>query len=283
MVPAPPAYTPADTLKLIMQTWQWHHWNGLSYLTCSLLEPWSHGFFTRQFSPKPPRQLVTVLDAEARVYRVKQVHGNRVLKTGNMPAVTHHLHETEDMSSHLPQADGIVTEQDRESVWTCTADCTPVLIGDRASGQVSAIHAGWRGTSLKIVPQAIALMQAQGSQLADLAIAMGPAITGEVYQVGIDVATQVGATIVTEDAPEAMLARLQELPNSPILSDPEPGKVRLDVRRVNALQLEQLGIAPEQIAIAPMCTYSDPEHFFSYRREGLKKVQWSGIISRRFD
>lgn len=265
----------------MMQTWQWHDWNGFPYLTCRLLEPWLHGFFTRQFAPKPPRQLVTVLDAEASVYRVKQVHGNQVLKTGNIPAVTD-AHEIEDLSSYLLPADGIVTEREQESVWTCTADCTPVLIGDRISGQVSAIHAGWRGTSLKIVPSAIALMQKQGSKLENLVVAMGPAITGEVYQVGVDVATQVGATIVAGDDTSVILARLQEIPNSPIINDPEPGKVRLDVRRVNALQLQHLGLAPEQIAIAPFCTYSDSENFFSYRRDGLKKVQWSGIISKRF-
>jgi polyphenol oxidase len=52
------------------------------------------------------------------------------------------------------------------------------------------------------------------------------------------------------------------------------------VRQVNALQLQQLGLSVEQISIAPHCTFQEPDHFFSYRREKLKKVQWSGIISR---
>jgi copper oxidase (laccase) domain-containing protein len=46
------------------------------------------------------------------------------------------------------------------------------------------------------------------------------------------------------------------------------------------LQLLHLGLSPEQVAIAPYCTYQTPEHFFSYRRERLKQVQWSGIVSR---
>jgi len=64
------------------------------------------------------------------------------------------------------------------------------------------------------------------------------------------------------------------------LDDPEPGRARLDVRRVNALQLEQLGLSSEQIAIAPHCTYQDPENFFSYRRSKQRKAQWSGIVSQ---
>ena len=51
-----------------------------------------------------------------------------------------------------------------------------------------------------------------------------------------------------------------------------------DVRKVNVLQLESLGITAEQIAIAPYCTYQTPEYFFSYRREQQKKIQWSGIV-----
>jgi copper oxidase (laccase) domain-containing protein len=119
-----------------------------------------------------------------------------------------------------------------------------------------------------------------------------------VYQVSTTVAAQVGASIVRQpagmapaaasdleqlraiDAPEEILDALRQIPDSPLFPDPAPGKARLDVRRVNALQLEQIGIAPEQIAIAPYCTYQTPDLFFSYRRQPQKKVQWSGIVSK---
>ena len=112
-------------------------------------------------------------------------------------------------------------------------------------------------------------------------------------------AAQVGATLFAEDAQAADLQlsefsdsdstatpqiaefcqRLLQIPNSPILPDPQPGRLRIDVPKVNALQLGQLGLEPEQIAIAPYCTYQNPDLFFSYRREKQKKVQWSGIVS----
>ena len=65
-------------------------------------------------------------------------------------------------------------------------------MADVKTGKVAAIHAGWRGTSQKIVPEAIALFQADGSNLEDLRIAMGAAITGKVYQVTETVAAEVG-------------------------------------------------------------------------------------------
>lgn len=255
-----------------MHSWHWYTWEGLPYLRCSLLEPWSHGFFTRQFSPRSPSELTHVLQPDVDVYRVKQVHGNVVLT----PA------EIEQLASNAEgdtvKADGLITEQAFQAVWVASADCTPVLIADSKTGQVAAVHSGWRGTATKIVPQAIARFQAQGGKLEDLRVALGPAIAGSVYQVSTQVAVEVGTSIIP-GAAAPILTNLANLPDSPIAADPKPERVRLDIRRVIALQMEQLGINPEQIAIAPHCTYSEPKHFFSYRREKQKKVQWSGIVS----
>ncbi|HEY9668958.1 MAG TPA: peptidoglycan editing factor PgeF [Coleofasciculaceae cyanobacterium] len=265
-------------------TWHWQTWEDLPYLTCSLLRDWEHGFFTSAFSPRSPLEIVNALQPEAGVYRVKQVHGNTVLTPSEIDSA---VPENEgEADPERPAADGILTEQPQQAVWVCTADCTPVLIADEKTGQAAAIHAGWRGTATRIVPNAIARLIDSGSRLENLRIAMGPAIAGEVYQVSETVAAEVGASIVSNDiadTPEAILDALQQFPNSPILDDPHPGRVRLDVRRVNAIQLEQLGIEPEQVAIAPYCTYQVSEHFFSYRRDKLKKVQWSGIVSKKPD
>jgi len=254
-------------------TWHWREWEELPYLTCSLLKDWPHGFFTHHFLYSTPTELVEVLHPGAEVFRVKQVHGNIVLTTGKA------IPETE---GNYIEADGLLTEKAEQAVWVCSADCVPVLIADRQTGQVAAIHAGWRGTAAKIVPEALAGFQAGGGNLSDLLIVLGPAIAGNVYQVSEEVAAQVGETIVPETEKgtiKDILHFLELLPNSPIFADPEPGKVRLDVRLVNALQLESLGITNEQMAIAPYCTYQEPDYFFSYRRNKMKKVQWSGIVS----
>lgn len=266
----------------MMHTWYWQTWEELPYLTCSLLQDWEHGFFTSAFSPRLPSDMVNVLRPDAQVYRVKQVHGNTVLTPSEIESAVS-VNKDIPEEPERPSADGILTEQPQQAVWVCTADCTPVLIADEKTGQVAAVHAGWRGTATRIVPNAIARLIDSGSRLEDLRIAMGPAIAGEVYQVSETVAAEVGASIIPQDKaenPEAILDLLQQLPDSPILEDAHPGRVRLDVRRVNAIQLEQLGIPCEQIAIAPYCTYQKPEHFFSYRRDKLKKVQWSGIVSK---
>ncbi|MDJ1173948.1 peptidoglycan editing factor PgeF [Roseofilum capinflatum] len=248
--------------------WHWQMAQGLTYLTCSLLDPWKHGFFTRQFAPQTPESLALLLDEQAQVYRVKQVHGQRVLTPSEVKA----------LGVERPEADGLLSEHAHDAVWVCSADCVPVLMADLGTGRVAALHAGWRGTAAEIVPEAIARFQAFGTRLEDLRIALGPAISGSQYQVGLDVAQQVGKTLIQGGTPSDWMEGLSVGENPVLLPDSEPDRIRLDVRQVNLRQLQQLGIDVEQVAIAPYCTYQNPDLFFSYRRDRLKSVQWSGIV-----
>ena len=262
----------------INQHWRWQTWQERSYLVCELLSTWQHGFFTQEFYPQPPEKLTSILEAKSQAYRVKQVHGNSVLASQEI------ANEIANNLTHsLPDGDGVISDRSQQSVWVASADCTPVLMGDVVTGRVSAIHAGWRGTAAKIVPQAIAKFLEFGSQKKDLRVAIGPAISGKVYQVDETVAVKVGKTIVSDAENQTdleVLRSLKQLSNTPILEDKMPGKVRLNVPRINQIQLEQLGIDKQHIAISHECTYQQSDLFFSYRRSGEKKVQWSGIVSR---
>lgn len=281
-----------------MTQWQWQTTEGFTYLTCDLLTGWSHGFFSQASWPQTPAALTQALNPQAQVFRVKQVHGNRVMDTAGMEPVSQPVSDqtsspqgktvANDPAGNVAQsgagqtfdeADGIFATGTVQAVWACSADCTPALLGDVVTGKVAAVHAGWRGTAAQILPEAVALFLAQGSQLGDLRVALGPAIDGSVYQVDVETALKTGGMLV-DAADEAALKALMALPLPPVLPDEAAGKVRLDVRRVNGLQLEKLGLTPEQYSIAPHCTFQEPESFFSYRRTGEKKVQWSGIVSR---
>jgi polyphenol oxidase len=256
--------------------WQWQTWSELPYLTCDLLSDWQHGFFTRQFAPREPHEITPILSAAASTHRLKQVHGNIVLTPTEISTTTELEVETGNAL-----ADGLLTEQPAQAVWVASADCNPILIANRHTGNVAAVHAGWRGTSLNIATVAVKRLLAQGGSLADIVVAIGPAIDGKVYQVtkqvGLEVCRSIAPNPLSGDL-DADLTSLQAMTNSPLLPDEQAGRVRLDVRRVNQLQLEQLGVDPQAISIAPNCTYQEPEYFFSYRREKLKKIQWSGIV-----
>ncbi len=248
-----------------MTTWHWHDLStNHARLTCSLLEPFPHGFFTRLAAPYGPSHLVECLAPGAPVFRLRQVHGNTLY-------ITHEI--VPDL-----EGDGLFSTRAGNSLWVCSADCTPVLIVDGRLGWGAALHAGWRGTAARIVPLMIERFQGLGSQIADLRIALGPAISGPNYQVAKSVALQVVQTLAPTPGDE--LTGLLELPGSPLGPDPDPGRVRLDIRRVIAQQLLDLGVDPEQVATAPYCTHRDQEWFFSYRRDQQKQVQWSAVVTR---
>jgi polyphenol oxidase len=261
-----------------MTNWHWQTLNGHPYLTCDLLQAWPHGFLTRHFSPLEPTEITTLFQPQAIGYQLKQVHGSMVLTPQEIASTT-----DRDPDHNLARADGAISDGPAQGLWVASADCNPVIIGDRQTGRVAAVHAGWRGTAQGIVTHTVKKFLAGGSQIENLVAAIGPAIDGEVYQV----TTQVGAEVclpmlphLAGQAPPAIVAAALALENSPLLPDEQPGRIRLDVRRANRGQLELLGLGGEQISIAPHCTFQEPENFYSYRREKLKRVQWSGIISR---
>ncbi|MBE9221166.1 peptidoglycan editing factor PgeF [Cyanobacterium stanieri LEGE 03274] len=253
--------------------WQWKSTPDGEFLTCDLLKDWCHGFFSVDFAGQPPSMLSKYLHKSANVFRLKQIHSNILFSTSAVETK-----KDEEGNITYSQGDGIISEKAGDSVWVASADCTPVLIADRTLGKVCAIHSGWRGTALKIVPDAITLFNQLGSKKEDLLFALGPAINGEVYQVDIPVALKVLSTIFKGEDQE-ILQQGYNSPHKVILGDKEEGKVKLDVTQVIHTQIQQQGINKGQIAIAPYCTYQTPARFFSYRRTHQKQVQWSGIIS----
>ncbi|MGI0480715.1 peptidoglycan editing factor PgeF [Geminocystis sp. CENA526] len=252
--------------------WQWQETDNGNYLTCQLLKDWQHGFFSSHFQGKPPEILVNHLNPKASTYRLKQIHSDIVHYTDKVDVLK--------QETDLVQGDGIITEKPLQSVWAASADCTPVLIADRGTGKVTAIHSGWRGTASNIVPKAIQLLKSQGSKEENLLFALGPAIDGKVYQVDKLVAIKVLKTIITGDLEDDLiLEKAYQFTNKPILPDTEKDKVKLNVTQVINLQIQGQNIPIDNISIAPYCTYQTPEYFFSYRRTKEKNVQWSGIVS----
>ncbi|AHB88906.1 Zn-binding protein YfiH [Thermosynechococcus sp. NK55a] len=253
--------------------WHWHTTDLGRFLTCDLLQQFPHGFFTRDWQGQDLSTLTAALGTIATPLRTQQVHGHRVALAAEILACDQRL-----------EADALVATEPEQALWVCSADCVPLLIADVASGRVAAIHAGWRGTASQISRATLQQMQALGSHLANLRIAMGPAIRGEVYQVGLNVARALGQTIlegVTETTErDDLYQRFAALDAEVVFLDADPQRLRVDVARVNRLQLLQLGLKEEQIALCPHCTFRDAEFFFSYRREHRKQVQWSGIVSR---
>ena len=148
-----------------------------------------------------------------------------------------------------------------------TADCLPVLLCDRAGSRVAAAHAGWRGLAAGVIESTVGALCRGGARLVDAGELMawiGPGIGASVYQVGSDVFRS-----ITETSPEA--ARF---------FSPQPGnRWLLDLTALARRQLRRLGVV--RIYGGRWCTYSDPQRFHSFRRDGGPARQASFIWLQR--
>ncbi|MEB3265906.1 MAG: peptidoglycan editing factor PgeF [Cyanobacteriota bacterium] len=247
--------------------WQWVGTYGGYYLQAQLLEGFEHGFFTRQWQGRTPEVLAGVLSAGVSVHRPRQIHSAIVLAA------------SEASGEPWPEADGLVSDGGGQSLWACGADCTPVLIGDPATGRVAACHAGWRGVAGRVVPAAIKRLEQAGSRRQDLRVALGPAVSGANYQVERAVSLQVGAALHSGGLEDrAAVAELMAC--GALLADPDPAHERLDIRAATVRQLQHEGLAAHQVAVCPLCTVAEPLLFHSWRRDQVKAVNWSGIVSQ---
>lgn len=146
------------------------------------------------------------------------------------------------------EADASMTTVPGRVCAVLTADCLPVLLCDEAGSVVAAAHAGWRGLAAGVIEASVAEMSVPGERLLAW---LGPAIGPSAFEVGDDV---VGAFSAHDaDATMAFAAR----PNGKWLCD----LYALARRRLNALGIMR-------VAGGGLCTYSDGERFYSYRRDG---------------
>lgn len=128
-----------------------------------------------------------------------------------------------------------------------TADCLPVLLCDREGRSVAAVHAGWRGLLNGVIEQTIAAMGAEGELLAWL----GPAIGPQAFEVG-------------EEVLEAFLVDAAAAARA---FTPSPGGRWLaDIYVLARQHLQRAGVT--LVYGGEYCTYSEPERFYSYRRDG---------------
>jgi YfiH family protein len=122
------------------------------------------------------------------------------------------------------------------------ADCLPVLLADESGSVVGGAHAGWRGLSAGVIEATIDAMGVPGARLLAW---LGPAIGPRVYEVG----DEVRAAFKEKEA----------------FSPTRPGHWLLDLYAVARRRLGGKGV--ERIFGGGLCTYSDPQRFYSYRRD----------------
>jgi YfiH family protein len=166
---------------------------------------------------------------------LRQVHGTRVAHTAtDRPGC---------------EADAAIAREPGEVLVVMTADCLPVLLADDGGTAVAIAHAGWRGLAAGVIERSVAALRVQPEHLVAY---LGPAIGPSAFEVG----NEVREAFVAADAAA-----------SAAFAPGVPGKWLADLYALGRLRLARLGIT--RVFGGQFCTYSEPERFFSYRRDGI--------------
>jgi hypothetical protein len=194
----------------------------------------------------------------------RHVHGRHVVV----------VREGQPIRAERPQADAFVSNSTAVGVAVRVADCVPLLIADRTTGIVAAVHAGWRGTAARVAVAAVeALSREFGSQPADLIAAIGPSIGACCYEVGTELVDAFAAA-----GHERYLIDRWFVAPPPPRGSHERTKLRLDVAGANRDQLVLAGVPEQQIHLSGLCTAMHLEVFTSYRSEKDKAGRLVGAI-----
>ena len=191
------------------------------------------------------------MDVSRMVY-ARQVHGAEV-----------HVARADELQASECEprfaCDGFVTNEPGVPVAVFMADCLPVLLHDPVHGVIGAVHCGWRSSVQDILAEALRQMETLGACPGDVRAAIGPGIGLDHFEVGAEVIEAAERLVGDVSALTRVNAR---------------GRAMLDLKRVNALRLTQLGVPEANIAVSDLCTMCMPEIFWSHRAtNGARGVQ----------
>ncbi len=222
-----------------------------------------HGTTTRSALPTPgktpffervrelrQRQLLPRLPT----YAGDQVHEDRLMVIGTgeprtlegttVPA----SHDTSLEATEFARTDALMTGEPGRLLCIRTADCEPVFLIDPRRRLAGVAHCGWRGVRAGLATKLAEAFLAGGSQPQDLQAWLGPCITAPNYEV---------SRALIDDFARAF-------PGAPI----SPDGLHLDLFAITRWQLEKAGMKPDHVIVSGACTYGEPGHYHSYRRDG---------------
>lgn len=181
------------------------------------------------------------------IYSMKQVHSDKLVNVDKE-------NNFKDFGSQrrFDEVDGLITSKKGILLFSKYADCIPVIIYDEVNKVQANVHSGWRGTSKRIVINAIRkMLEDFHSKAENLLVVQGPAIGAEDFE-------------VTEDVYKIFYEGFPEYRDTIIKKDDSHWTI--DIKEINKRLLVEEGLAEEKIFSIDLSTFSD-ERFHSYRRD----------------
>lgn len=170
--------------------------------------------------------------------------------------------------------DAVMTNELNVCIGVSTADCIPILLYDTKHHATAAIHAGWRGTVKHIVQKTIKEMGiVYQTKPQELQAVIGPGISLQNFEVGDEVYEQFANACFDMERIAKRFRVMQ--PKEGEL----PLKWHLDLKLSNRIDMETMGVLPQNIIDEGICTYDNTNDYFSARKLGVDSGRiYNGII-----
>ena len=185
-------------------------------------------------SVKVNREVVRKALDLPRILYANQTHG----------AVVHRIRVGKN-DEKVPPADALFTTEKNLGLAITHADCQAVIFYDPVHEAVGIAHSGWKGSAQNILGRMVATMNREiGTQAQNLIVCISPSL-------GIKHSEQKNYK--------------QELPQE--LWEFQTKPQYFDFVKISKKQLTQAGVLEKNIEATGICTFTDPQNYFSYRRD----------------
>ncbi|NYT65831.1 peptidoglycan editing factor PgeF [Alcaligenaceae bacterium] len=175
---------------------------------------------------------------------LNQVHGTEVFDADVLPS------QELNWPAVVPTADAVITSQLDRPLIIMTADCLPIVLVSSDGCALGLAHAGWRGLAAGVLENTLEALKRKTDSAVSWYAWIGPSISQPCFEVGDDV---LGVFTDTD----AQAARY-------FIRGKLPGKWQADLPGLAYRRLLQAGVGT--IERSGLCTYTDSQQFFSYRR-----------------
>ena len=191
-----------------------------------------------------------------------QVHTDKIAMIGN----DFFFFFLDERKNFLDGVDVVATGLRNVCVGVSTADCVPLLLYDKGLSFVAAVHAGWRGTVVRIAQTAaVKVCEVFNCSPENMKAVIGPSISMDAFEVGDEVYEAFSANGFRMNC----------------MSQRVGSRWHIDLWEANRRQLIEAGVNDENIHVAGICTFGNNKDFFSARRQTINSGRiFSGIFIR---
>jgi YfiH family protein len=153
---------------------------------------------------------------------------------------------TPDNLANIPQADALFTKEKDIALVITHADCQAAIFYDPKNEIIGVVHAGWRGLVLNVYKDMVEKFKEQGSKEEDIIVCVSPSI-----------------------GPEHAEFKNYKNDFPKYFWDYQSKPFYFNLWEIAKKQLKECNILSSNIEIVEACTYSNPDEYYSYRREKI--------------